>query len=143
MFTKDYRREFSREWSLMISRQLDIPEEMHKIFVLGPRVPHDVWGASNIQAYNELHGQDILVQNVEMTFQTDCRTMTIWFSMNVTVNAGFMPESTDDLCQEYFEKRWKHIRDQFGNVSDAMALEIAHGIERNYLGMTVSNDFVL
>lgn len=143
MFTKEYKRALSREWSLMISRQLDIPEKMHEIFVLGPRVPRDIWGASNNEAYNELHNQDILVQNVEMMLLTDCRSMTLSFSFKVTVNSSFMPEQTDELCQAYFEKRWKHIRDEFGNVTDDMALEIAHEIERQYLGMPVSNDFVL
>lgn len=143
MFTKEYKRGFSREWSLMISRQLDIPEKMHEIFVLGPRVPRDIWGASNNEAYNELHNQDILVQNVEMMFLTDFRSMTLSFSFKVTVNSSFMPEQTDELCQAYFEKRWKHIRDKFGNVTDGMALEIAHEIERQYLGMPVSNDFIL
>lgn len=143
MFTKEYKRGFSREWSLMISRQLDIPEKMHEIFVLGPRVPRDIWGASNDEAYAELHNQDILVQNVEMMLLTDFRSMTLSFSFKVTVNSSFMPEQTDELCQAYFEKRWKHIRDEFGNVTDDTALEIAHEIERQYLGMHVSNDFIL
>lgn len=135
MFVKEYRRAFSREWSIMIYRQQDIPMKAHEIFVLGPKTPHDMWGATSDDARRELREQDNLVHDVEMQFLIDIMQSRIEYCIKVTVNASFMPESTDEICQKYFEDRWNHIRKIFGNVNDDEALEIAHAIEKNYLGM--------
>lgn len=135
MFVKEYRRAFSREWSIMIYRQQDIPMTAHEIFVLGPKTPHEIWGSTNEDARRDLHEQDNLVSDVEMKFLIDLRLSCIEYCIRVTVNASFMPESTDEICQKYFEDRWNHIRKVFGNVTDDEALEIAHHIEKEYLGM--------
>lgn len=135
MFVKEYRRSFSREWSIMIYRQQDIPKKAHEIFVLGPKTPHEIWGATSEDARRDLHEQDILVTDAEMQFRIDMMHSRIDYCITVTVNASFMPESTDEICQKYFEDRWNHIRKIFGNVTDDEALEIAHAIEKEYLGM--------
>lgn len=135
MFVKEYRRAFSREWSIMIYRQQDIPMKAHEIFVLGPKTPHEMWGATSEDARRDLREQDNLVHDVEMQFLIDIIHSRIEYCIKVTVNASFMPESTDEICQKYFEDRWNHIRKIFGNVNDDEALEIAHAIEKNYLGM--------
>jgi len=135
MFVKEYRRAFSREWSIMIYRQQDIPMKAHEIFVLGPKTPHEIWGTTSEDARIDLHKQDILVTDVEMKFLIDVMHSRIDYCIKVTVNASFMPESTDEICQKYFEDRWNHIRKVFGNVTDDEALEIAHHIEKEYLGM--------
>lgn len=135
MFVKEYRRAFSREWSIMIYRHQDIPMKAHEIFVLGPKTPHEIWGSTNEDARRDLHEQDNLVSDVEMKFLIDLRLSRIEYCIKVTVNASFMPESTDEICQKYFEDRWNHIRKVFGNVTDDEALEIAHHIEKEYLGM--------
>ena len=135
MFVKEYRRAFSREWSIMIYRQQDIPMKAHEIFVLGPKTPHEIWGATDEDALRDLREQDNLVHDVEMQFLIDIMQSRIEYCIKVTVNASFMPESTDEICQKYFEDRWNHIRKIFGNVNDDEALEIAHAIEKNYLGM--------
>ena len=135
MFVKEYKRAFSREWSIMIDRQLDIPRKAHEIFVLGPKNPPEIWGATSEDARRDLHEQDILVTDAEMKFLMDLRLSRIEYCIRVTVNASFMPESTDEICQKYFEDRWNHIRKVFDNVTDDEALEIAHHIEKEYLGM--------
>lgn len=135
MFVKEYRRSFSREWSIMIYRQQDIPMKAHEVFVLGPKNPHEMWGATSEDARRDLYEQDNLVHDVEMQFLIDIIHSRIEYCIKVTVNASFMPESTDEICQKYFEDRWNHIRKVFGNVNDDEALEIAHAIEKNYLGM--------
>jgi len=135
MFVKEYRRAFSHEWSIMIDRQLDIPKKAHEVFVLGPKNPPEIWGATSEDARRDLHEQDILVTDAEMKFLMDLRLSRIEYCIRVTVNASFMPESTDEICQKYFEDRWNHIRKVFDNVTDDQALEIAHHIEKEYLGM--------
>ena len=135
MFVKEYRRAFSREWSIMIYRQQDIPMKAHEIFVLGPKTPHEIWGATDEDALRDLREKDVLVTNVDMKFLIDVMLSRIDYCIRVTVNASFMPESTDEICQKYFEDRWNHIRKVFGNVTDDQALEIAHHIEKEYLGM--------
>lgn len=135
MFVKEYRRAFSREWSIMIYRQQDIPMKAHEIFVLGPKTPHEIWGATDEDALRDLREKDVLVTNVDMKFLIDVMHSRIDYCIRVTVNASFMPESTDEICQKYFEDRWNHIRKVFGNVTDDEALEIAHHIEKEYLGM--------
>ena len=135
MFVKEYRRAFSREWSIMIYRQQDIPMKAREIFVLGPKTPHEIWGATDEDALRDLREKDVLVTNVDMKFLIDVMHSRIDYCIRVTVNASFMPESTDEICQKYFEDRWNHIRKVFGNVTDDEALEIAHHIEKEYLGM--------
>ena len=107
----------------------------HEIFVLGPKTPHEIWGTTSEDARRDLQEQDILVSNVDMQFLIDVMHSRIEYCIKVTVNASFMPESTDEICQKYFEDRWDHIRKVFGNVTDDEALEIAHAIEKEYLGM--------
>lgn len=135
MFVKEYKRAFSREWSIMIDRQMDIPKKAHEVFVLGPKTPPEIWGATSEDALRDLNEQDILVTDVDMKFLIDMMHSCINYCIRVTVNASFMPESTDEICQKYFEDRWNHIRKVFDNVTDDQALEIAHAIEKNYLGM--------
>ena len=60
MFVKEYRRAFSNEWSIMIYRQLDIPMKAHEIFVLGPKTPHEIWGATSEDARRDLHNKIFL-----------------------------------------------------------------------------------
>lgn len=65
----------------------------------------------------ELKKKDSLIKRVEFMFLLDVVSGTYSFSMVVTVNASFLPECVDEICQEYFDTIEKEMLDHFTNLS--------------------------
>lgn len=134
MFKKRYEHKFSREFSYLIDRMFMIPEKVHEIFMIGLKTPQDMWGTNSIRSTLHLKELDNLIQDVTLHFTTDLKEGCISFCMIVNVNASFMPDTTDALCQEYFNGVLTRIQSYFAGMTEADAVEAAHAIEEQYLG---------
>ncbi len=89
----------------------------------------------------ELRKKDSLIKKVEFMFLLDVVSGTYSFNMIVSVNASFLPECIDEICQEYFDKIEKEMLDHFTNLSgrlitDVEAEEVVEDLIKNWYSFT-------
>lgn len=122
MYTKRYKHVFNMTQSQLIDAWESISDEMIKIFGnLGPRRPNEYFKKSFSDMEYELKKQDNLISGVQFMFLHDLRFMCTSFAMIVTVNASFMPECVDEICQKYFDKIEDEMMDHFRLPSGRIA----------------------
>lgn len=89
----------------------------------------------------ELKKKDSLIKRVEFMFLLDIISGTYSFNMIVTVNASFLPECVDEICQEYFDTIEKKMLDHFTGpngrlITDDEAEEVVEGLIENWYSFT-------
>lgn len=89
----------------------------------------------------EIRKKDSLIKRVEFMFLLDPISGTYSFNMIVTVNASFLPECVDDICQEYFNTIEKELLDHFTDssgrlITDDEAEEGVEGLIKNWYSFT-------
>ena len=143
MFTKRYRHDFSRSYSHLIDVQFNISEKFAGLFhTRGMNLsPSNYFRKSFSDMEYELRKKDSLIKKVEFMFLLDVVSGTYSFNMIVSVNASFLPECIDEICQEYFDKIEKEMLDHFTNLSgrlitDDEAEEAVEGLIENWYSFT-------
>ena len=89
----------------------------------------------------ELRKKDSLIKRVDFMFLLDPISGTYSFNMIVTVNASFLPECVDEICQEYFDTIEKELLDNFTGpdgrlITDDEAEEGVKGLIENWHSFT-------
>lgn len=135
MFTKEYKYEFSREYSELIDAILNRPSELNEIFYDFPAGFNWFLRKPIYQTCEELKKKDSLISNTHIMFSYNLVDMIISFNMIVTVNASFMPDEVDNVCQEYFDDLMEFINKRFEvkdgiMMTDEQAYELATSIKR-------------
>lgn len=127
MFLKQYKHEFSRGYSELIDVILDTATELNNIFYDYPAGVQWFLRKPCAEVCEELQDKDILISSVSIIFLYNPITGTYSFVMKVNVNASFMPEEVDSVCQEYFDNLVKFINKRF-EVKDGIMItdETAH-----------------
>lgn len=143
MFTKKYRHDFSRSYSRLIDVQFNISEKFASIFYTrGMNLsPSNYFRKSFSDMEYELKKKDSLIKRIEFTFLLDPISKTYSFNMIVTVNASFLPECVDEICQEYFDTIEKEMLDHFTDsngrlITDDEAEECVEGFIKNWHSFT-------
>lgn len=143
MFTKRYRHDFSRSYSRLIDAQFNISEKFASLFYArGMNLsPSNYFRKSFSDMEYELRKKDSLIKRVEFMFLLDPISGTYSFNMIVTVNASFLPECVDEICQEYFDTIEKEMLDHFTNlngnlITDDEAEECVEGLIKNWYSFT-------
>lgn len=138
MYTKRYKHVFNMTQSQLIDGWESISDEMIKIFgTIGPRRPHEYFRKNFDEMRHELKQKDTLISDVQFVFAHDLIQMRIEFLMTVTVNASFMPETVDDICQKYFDKIEEEMMDHFrmpdGHLAtDDEITKVINSLIKNY-----------
>lgn len=135
MFTKKYKYEFSNEYSELIEAILNRSPELNEIFYDFPAGVDWFLRKPTYQTCEELKKKDSLISNVHIMFSYNVVDMILSFNMIVTVNASFMPDEVDSICQEYFDDLMKFINKRFEvkdgiMMTDEQAYELATSIKK-------------
>ena len=143
MFTKRYRHDFSRSYSRLIDVQFNISEKFASLFYTrGMNLsPSNYFRKSFSDMEYELRKKDSLIKRVEFMFLLDLISGNYSFNMIVTVNASFLPECVDEICQEYFNTIEKEMLDHFTDpsgrlITDDEAEECVEGLIKNWYSST-------
>ena len=140
MIQKNYEYEFSIALSRLIETQFSVPEGMFDVFhIFFARRPSQFFKKSFAEMEQDLKQKDILIRSVEFCLLRSPRTFTDTFRMRVTVNASFMPECVDDICNDYFENTVKpellrnfSVRTDGTLITDEQAEKIRKDLVINY-----------
>ena len=140
MIQKDYEYEFSIALSRLIETQFSVPEGMFDVFhIFFARRPSQFFKKSFAEMEYDLKQKDILIHSVEFCLLYSLKTSTNTFRMRVTVNASFMPECVDDICNDYFENTVKpellrnfSVRIDGTLITDEQAEKIRKNLVINY-----------
>lgn len=135
MFTKKYKYELSRGYGELIEAILNRSPKLNEIFYDFPAGFGWFLRKPLYQTCEELKKKDSLISNVYITFSYNLIEMILSFNMIVTVNASFMPDEVDNICQEYFDDLIEFINKRFEvkdgiMMTDEQAYELAMSIKR-------------
>lgn len=122
MFTKQYKHEFSREYSELVEAILNTPTELNNIFYDYPAGLQWFFRKPRAEVCKELEDKDILISDVSLIFLYSVLTGTYSFVMLVNVNACFMPEEVDDVCKDYFDNLMSFINKRF-EITDGIMMD--------------------
>lgn len=120
MFLKQYKHEFSIEYSELIDVILDTPTELNDIFYDYPAGVQWFFRKPLAEVCKDLQDKDILISSVSLKFLYNAITGTHSFVMQVNVNASFMPEEVDAVCQDYFDNLMFFINKRFEDPNGIM-----------------------
>lgn len=140
MFEQEYRERFSFGYSQLIDAWFDLPPILDKIFAGIHKTPQVLMGKTNQQIEDELNRMDNLIVHAQPCFKYDCNGF-FSFTLNVQVNASFMPDEVDKVCEDYFDMLFNNILKHFVDfngepLSDSDAEDIADKLKnRKYWWM--------
>ena len=140
MCEKEYRERFSYGYSKLIDAWFDLPPILDKIFMGIHKTPQVLMGKTNQQIKDELNKKDNLIVQAQPCFKYDYNGY-FSFTLNIQVNASFMPDEVDKVCEDYFDMLFNNILKHFVDcndepLSDADAEDIADKLKnRQYWWM--------
>lgn len=105
MYTKPYTHEFTARQSQSIGSWRFYNDELIALF--GHTNRNMFFSKSYNDMRRELMKKDILIDDVQFCFSD---SITTTFLMAVRVNASFMPECVDNICQDFFDEIIKEIK---------------------------------
>lgn len=138
MFTKKYKYEFSSEYSELIVVILNQSPKLREIFHDFPAGVNWFLRKPIHDTNEELKKKDDLISNIHIEFSYNPIEMILSFNMIVTVNASFMPDEVDSVCQEYFDDLVEFINKRFEvkdriMMTDEQAYELAMSIKKGFI----------